>query len=130
LKKKKGLDNEAQALKKRTARHCWHNGSGESAFTQRYDVQNIEKDLFEYCKTTVFAEPQLVPSSICRIILMLTRLPWNTCRTFDQRPTRYPSASRLSQGERPTVRTARVFSALRGLTNAEIEKIKRYVINR
>ena len=53
--KKKGLNNEAEALL-----HELKNFLGVSSVTgvrllNRYDVENIDKDLFEYCKTAVFS---------------------------------------------------------------------------
>lgn len=59
VEKKQGLTAEADGL-----RHDIVNLLGITILTDlrlfnRYDVESIEKDLFEYCKTTVFSEPQL-----------------------------------------------------------------------
>lgn len=95
----------------------------------RYDVENIAKDLFEYAKKTVFSEPQLdtVSGNIDTsgaVAFAVEYLP----RTI--RPTRrfrrpvYPD---LSQGERPTVRTAKVYLLYGALSEKEVAAIKKYV---
>lgn len=58
VEKKKELANEAKALKKDIA-YLLGIKLNSLRIINRYDVENIEKDLFESCKMTVFAEPQL-----------------------------------------------------------------------
>ena len=56
---------------------------------------------------------------------------WNTCpASSTSAPTPPQSASQLiSQGERPLVRSARVYLLDGDLTGAQVEEIKKYVIN-
>ena len=97
----------------------------------RYDVENIDKELFEYAKTTVFSEPQLDAVSDDfdaegAYVFAVEYLPGQ----FDQRAD---SASQciqiISKGDRPTVRTAKVYILYGALTERDISEIKHYVIN-
>ena len=98
----------------------------------RYDVENITAELFERCKFTVFAEPQL--DSIAD---ELTEIEGCTVFAVEYLPGQYDqradSASQciqiVSQGDRPIVKTAKVFILKGKLTAFELESIKSYVIN-
>ena len=98
----------------------------------RYDVENISAELFERCKYTVFAEPQIDTVSD-----MLENAENCTVFAVEYLPGQYDqradSASQciqiVSQGNRPTVRTAKVFILKGSLTDTDIETIKNYVIN-
>ena len=57
--KKQGLTAEADALKHDVVNLLGIENLTDLRLLNRYDVENIEKELFEYCKTTVFSEPQL-----------------------------------------------------------------------
>ena len=98
----------------------------------RYDVENIDAGLFHRCKTTVFSEPQLdiVTSRLTDIegctVFAVEYLPGQ----FDQRADSAAQCIQIvSQGERPVVRTAKVYIMFGTFTEAEVEAIKRYVIN-
>ncbi|MGI6150795.1 MAG: phosphoribosylformylglycinamidine synthase [Christensenellales bacterium] len=96
----------------------------------RYDVQGIDEDLFETCKKTVFSEPQLddVVEELdeTAFVFAVEYLPGQ----FDQRADSAAQCIQLiSRGERPIVRTAKVFVIDGDLTEADIEKIKYHVIN-
>ena len=59
VEKKPGLDNEAQALLNE-ARSLLGIGSLERVrLLNRYDAEEIGKELFDYAVRTVFSEPQL-----------------------------------------------------------------------
>ncbi|MBO4724961.1 MAG: phosphoribosylformylglycinamidine synthase, partial [Firmicutes bacterium] len=105
----------------------------------RYDVENIEEELFERAANTVFSEPQLdmtgrdiedFTKGDGKLTVFATEyLPGQ----FDQRADSAAQCIQIiSQGERPTVRTAKVY-ILEGekgkLSDAETETIKKYVIN-
>ena len=97
----------------------------------RYDVENIAKDLFEYAKKTVFSEPQLdtVSGDIDTsgaVAFAVEYLPGQ----FDQRADSAAQCIQIiSQGERPTVRTAKVYLLYGALSEKEVAAIKKYVIN-
>ena len=79
----------------------------------RYDVEGIEESLFEYAKTTVFSEPpvdvctETVDLSDADVVFAVEALPGQ----FDQRADSAAQCIQLlSQGERPTVRSAKVYA--------------------
>ena len=59
VEKKKGLDNEARSLKNELVSLLGIAGLEKVRVLNRYDIENIEKELFEYSKGTVLSEPQL-----------------------------------------------------------------------
>ena len=97
----------------------------------RYDVENLDAALFEQAKTTVFSEPQTdrVSESFDpagAAVFAVEYLPGQ----FDQRADSAAQCIQiLSQGERPLVRTARVYLLEGDLRDDEIAQIKKYVIN-
>ena len=130
VEKKAGLDGEAKSLLSdlRTLLKL-ENIKGLRTFN-RYDVENIDKALFEYSVGTVFSEPQLdnvtytLPEG--KYVFAVEYLPGQ----YDQRAD---SASQciqiISCGERPVVRTAKVYVLDGELTDADIAAVKKYVIN-
>ena len=96
----------------------------------RYDVENLDPELFEYAKKTVFSEPQvdLVYDTLEAdgAVFAVEYLPGQ----FDQRADSAAQCIQiLSRGERPAVRTAKVYVLSGALTDAELETVKHYVIN-
>ena len=59
VEKKPELANEANGLRKEINDLLGIKSLENLRILNRYDVENIEKDLFEYCTKTVFSEPQL-----------------------------------------------------------------------
>ncbi len=98
----------------------------------RYDVEGIDEALFTRCQPIVFSEPQLdtvsdtLPKQDGETVFAVEFLPGQ----FDQRAASCEECIQLvSQGERPTVRSARVFLLAGAPTEDELERIKRHVIN-
>ena len=97
----------------------------------RYDVENIEENLFDYCKKTVFSEPQLdiVTTELEEdgaYVFAVEYLPGQ----FDQRADSAAQCIQIiSEGERPVVRTAKVYRLYGNLSEEDIARIKKYVIN-
>lgn len=96
----------------------------------RYDVEGLSKQQFEAAIPTVFSEPQLdlvytaLPES--DNIFAVEYLPGQ----FDQRAASASECVQLiTQGERPTVRTAKVFLLSGKISAAELNAIEKYVIN-
>ena len=132
VEKKKEFMHEATALLN-DARSLLSIDSLENVrIINRYDVENIDKALFEYAKKTVFSEPQLdvvydtVPEDKNCVVFATEYLPGQ----FDQRAD---SASQciqiISKGNRPAVRTAKVYMLYGKLSEKQIAEIKKYVIN-
>ena len=96
----------------------------------RYDVENITPELFEYSVRTILSEPQLdtvtdrLPEG--GVVFAVEYLPGQ----FDQRADSAAQCIQiLSQGERPLVRSARVYQMLGTLSSEEVAAIKKYLIN-
>ncbi len=131
VEKKEGLQNEAKSLKSEINELLQIKGLSNLRILNRYDVENIDKDLFDYCKTTVFSEPQLddiydaldVDSDY---VFAVEFLPGQ----FDQRANSASECIQLiSKSERPDVKSAKVYLLYGDLTEKDFEEIKKYVIN-
>ena len=59
VEKKKELAHEASALKNDIVSLLQIKSLSDLRIINRYDVENIEEELFNYCVKTVFSEPQL-----------------------------------------------------------------------
>ena len=132
VEKRQGLTHEADALKNDISSFLGINGVSGVRFLNRYDAENITPELFEYAKTTVFSEPQVdITYDTLNVnegdtVFAVEYLPGQ----YDQRAD---SASQciqiISQGNRPLIRTAKVYILSGNITEEELEKIKKYVIN-
>ena len=97
----------------------------------RYDVENIDATLFEKAVRTIFSEPQLdiVTDAVDAkggVTFAVEPLPGQ----FDQRADSAAQCIQLqSQGERPTVRSAKVYVLSGKLSDKDVEAVKKYVIN-
>ncbi len=132
VEKKKALAHEANSLKGDIKSFLSIGSVEDVRIINRYDVENITEELFDYCKKTVFSEPQLddvydsfTPSED-EVVFAVEYLPGQ----FDQRANSAAECIQLiSQGDRPTVKTAKVYVLTGKLSESEIEEIKKYVIN-
>ena len=131
VEKKAGFDHEAQSLTKEV-RDILEIGSVKNIrVINRYDVEDIEKELFDYSVKTVFSEPQMdnATSSIeseGAKVFAVEYLPGQ----FDQRADSASQCIQLiSQKNRPLVRTAKVYCVYGDVTEAEFNQIKKHVIN-
>ena len=132
VEKKEGLAHEATSLKNEINTLLQITSLKDLRLLNRYDVENIEKDLFDYTVGTVFSEPQLdtvtaeLETKDGDKVFAVEYLPGQ----FDQRADSAAQCIQIiSQGERPLVRTARIYVMQGDMTDAEIEAIKKYVIN-
>ncbi len=131
VEKKKELAHEAKALFSDATSLLGISNLKGVRVINRYDAENISEELFEYAKGTVFSEPQLdiVTDGIDAnggYVFAVEFLPGQ----FDQRADSAAQCIQIiSQGERPLIRTAKVYVLEGNLTEADIEEIKKYVIN-
>ncbi len=95
-----------------------------------YDVEGLDKELFDRCRYTIFSEPQVddtyegLPEA--QHILAVEYLPGQ----YDQRADSCAQCIQLmSQQQRPRVRTARVYLLSGDLSREDIEAIRSYLIN-
>ena len=131
VEKKEGLDNEARALCGELAAVSGAEGVKSVRVLNRYDVEGISEELFREAVRTVFSEPQLDET--------YAQLPETDGATFaveylpGQFDQRADSAAQciqiLSCGERPTIRTAKVYLLGGKVTEKTVEAVKKYVIN-
>ena len=130
VEKKKELAHEAKELLQEVRELLRIRSLRGVRILNRYDVEHIDPELFQSCIKTVFSEPQLdivsdtLPTE--GVIFAVEYLPGQ----FDQRAdTAAQCIQIISQGERPTVRTAKVYVLEGRLTENEIRTIQSHVIN-
>ena len=131
VEKKEGLTHEANALFADAKGLLGVVGLEKVRVLNRYDAENISEELFSYAIKTVFSEPQLdITYSEVQFdgarIFAVEPLPGQ----FDQRAD---SASQciqiISQGDRPTVKTAKIYALYGDISEEDFAKIKKHVIN-
>lgn len=131
VEKKKELRNEARGLLKDINGLLQISSVKDVRVINRYDVDNIEKELFDYAVGTVFSEPQLDVTytdleNDGAEMFAVEFLPGQ----FDQRADSAAQCIQIiSQGERPRVRTAKVYMLYGNITAEELAEIKKYVVN-
>ena len=131
VEKKKELAHEANALLNDARTLLGINNLENVRIINRYDAENISEELFEKAKNTVFSEPQLdiVTDDISyenAYVFAVEYLPVQ----FDQRADSAAQCIQIiSQGDRPLIRTAKVYVLEGKLTDSDIAEIKKYVIN-
>lgn len=129
--KKKDTSVEAKALLSNINTLLQIKGVTNVRIVNRYDVENITPELFDYAVKTVFSEPQLDITYACMqddgaAVFAVEYLPGQ----FDQRADSAAQCIQLiSKGERPLIRTAKVYMLYGNITSFEIDAIKKYVIN-
>ena len=130
VEKKQGQTHEADSLL-REIRDFLQIGTLKGVrVLNRYDAENMEESLFSYAVNTVFSEPQVdrvsyeVPTG--DTVFAVEPLPGQ----YDQRADSAAQCIQIiSQGNRPTIRTAKVYVLEGSLTGDEIAAIKKHVIN-
>ncbi|NEG54280.1 phosphoribosylformylglycinamidine synthase [Bifidobacterium platyrrhinorum] len=132
VEKKPGFDVEALQLAGELKTILGIAGLKSVRIVNRYDVEGISAELFAQATPTVFSEPQVddvtndLPDFGAAKVFATEFLPGQ----FDQRADSASECIQLiSQGERPTVRSAKLYALEGDLTEADVEAIKRYVIN-
>ena len=132
VEKKPGFDVEAQQLGTELKTILGIDGLRKVRIVNRYDVEGISQELFEQATPTVFSEPQVddasadLPDFGDATVFATEFLPGQ----FDQRADSAAECIQLiSQGERPTVRSAKVYALEGTLSEADVAAIKHYVIN-
>ena len=131
VEKKPGLAGEAASLKNDLQTLLGIASLEDLRLFNRYDAENITPELFSYACRTVFSEPQVdntydeldLPGAS---VFAVEYLPGQ----FDQRADSAAQCIQIiSQGDRPLIRSAKVYALYGSLTETEIREIKKYVIN-
>ena len=130
VEKKEELANEAHALLSDLKKLLGILSLTSVRILNRYDAENISEELFREAVRTVFSEPQLDRVSDSAPtgdhVFAVEYLPGQ----FDQRADSAAQCIQIiSCGERPLIRTARVYVLNGNLTEAEVAAVKKYVIN-
>ena len=131
VEKKQGLDSEAQGLCSELREFLGIGSLRRVRVFNRYDVGNISGELFRYAVERVFSEPQLddtydMPDTGDACVFATEYLPGQ----FDQRADSAAQCIQIiSMGERPAVKSAKVYALYGDISAEDVEKIKRYVIN-
>ena len=130
VEKKPGQTHEADSLLRQVQEFLQIKNLKSVRVINRYDVENIAPELFENAVRNVFSEPQVdnvyTELKTQGVVFAVEPLPGQ----FDQRADSAAQCIQiLSQGERPLVRTAKVYVLEGALTDAEVAAIRKHVIN-
>ena len=130
--KKKGNDIEASNMLNDLKENVGIKGIEELRIINRYDAQGLSEDEFKAAVNGVFSEPNLDN------VYFELKLDdeWKYFATeflpgqYDQRADSAAQCIQLlTAGERPEVASAKVIAVKGDITDAELDKIKAYVIN-
>ena len=122
VEKKPGLDNEARELLNDATSLLGIRGLEKVRLLNRYDAEDMDPELFRRAVNTVFSEPQLDIATEDvdtdgAAVFAVEYLPGQ----FDQRADSAAQCIQfISQGERPLIRSAKVYILYGTLTEAEI----------
>ena len=131
VEKKKGLAHEAESLLNELTTLVGIKNLKSVRILNRYDVENITEELFNRSINTVFSEPQLDvaskdPNFENERVFAVEYLPGQ----FDQRADSAAQCIQImSLGERPIIRSAKIYALGGDLTDEDVETVKKYVIN-
>ncbi len=131
VEKKDGLAHEAHSLCSELRNLLGMENVTSVRILNRYDAENITREIFDEAVSSVFSEPQLdiVASELDArggLVFAVEYLPGQ----FDQRADSAAQCIQImSCGERPTIRTAKVYVINGNIGSDELAAIKKYVIN-
>ena len=132
VEKRAELAHEANALQSELKNLLGISTLSSVRILNRYDAENITPELFEEAVRSVFSEPQLdittpdLPVRAGETVFATEYLPGQ----FDQRADSAAQCIQIiSQGERPIIRTAKVYLLGGDLSEDQLAEIKKYVIN-
>ena len=132
VEKKKEFDNESKKLKKEIVDFLGIKSLKSIRVINRYDAEGLEEELFVKAIKTVFSEPQVdnvfwdLSAKADEYVFAVEFLPGQ----FDQRASSAAECIQLiSKGERPEIRSARVYVLSGNLKPSEIAAIKEHLIN-
>ncbi len=131
VEKKPGFDQEAASLARELRDTLGVKALAGLRLLNRYDAENISAELFSQAVKTVFSEPQVdnaceEPDLEGAFVFAVEYLPGQ----FDQRADSAAQCIQIiSQGERPLIRSARVYALYGALSPQDTERIQKYVVN-
>ena len=131
VEKKEELKNEARALKSEVNEFLNISSLTDVRILNVYDAENISKELFDKSIDTVFSEPQLDvvtfdPDFKGGRVFAVEYLPGQ----FDQRADSAAQCIQIiSCGDRPIVKTSKIYVLYGDISDKEFSDIKKFVIN-
>ena len=132
VEKKKGFDVEAKSVCSELKTFLGIKSVESVRVINRYDVEKVSKELFSSVINTVLSEPQVDTAEPTLnvqetdFVFAVEFLPGQ----FDQRADSAAQCIQLiSQGEKPLVKTAKIYVISGKLSAEEKEKIKKFTIN-
>ena len=131
VEKKPGFDQEAASLARELRDTLGVKALAGLRLLNRYDAENISAELFSQAVKTVFSEPQVdnaceEPDLEGAFVFAVEYLPGQ----FDQRADSAAQCIQIiSQGERPLIRSTRVYALYGALSPQDTERIQKYVVN-
>ena len=133
VQKKPGFDVEAKGILKDLQENLQIKGLSSVVVLNRYDVSNVDDETYRKAKTTIFSEPQVdkyldetyeFPEK--DKVFAVEYLPGQ----FDQRANSLEECLQIiSEGERPKAKSAKVYILQGNISEEEVEKAKKYLIN-
>ena len=125
VEKKNGMSSEAEALTEELNSFLGVKGLRKLRLLNRYDVENVDSELFRKLVGTVFSEPQAdvtyyeLPTSDA--VFAVEYLPGQ----FDQRASSAAECAELvALCPRPVIKTAKIYALYGELTEEDVQKIK------
>ncbi|MFA6948307.1 MAG: phosphoribosylformylglycinamidine synthase [Eubacteriales bacterium] len=132
VERRAGFENDARGVYADLRENLLVSGLSGVRMIYRYDVQGISEDALKTAEVTIFSEPQSdtvsheFKSDENERVFAVEYLPGQ----FDQRADSCAQCIQiLTRGERPCVRTAKIYVLSGDISDEEFEKIKKYLIN-
>lgn len=132
VEKRKGFNSSAKELFHSLKENLKLETLKEVRILNRYDIEMIEEKLFKESKNIIFSEPNIdilynekFPINDDEIAFGVEYIPGQ----YDQRSDSAVQAIKiLDEDSNPIINTAKII-VLKGISNDEIDKVKRYIIN-
>ena len=133
VQKKPGFDVEAKGILKDLKENLQIKELTNVIVLNRYDVSNVDDETYRKAKKTIFSEPQVdryydetYEFSEKDKVFAVEYLPGQ----FDQRANSLEECLQIiSEGERPKAKSAKVYILQGNISDEEVEKVKKYLIN-
>ena len=132
VEKKKGFDVEARSILEDLRENLSLDGLSEVRLINRYDVEGISDEEYNKARGLIFSEPPVDEAYDEKIeinegkVFAVEFLPGQ----FDQRAASAEECiSILTEKERPRVRSAKVYVLIGDISESDVDRVKKYVIN-
>lgn len=132
VEKKRGFDVEAQSVLEDLKENLSLGGLTDVRIINRYDVEGISDEEYQKARNLIFSEPPVDNAYDEEVainegkVFAVEYLPGQ----FDQRAASAEECiSILTEKDRPRVRSAKVYVLIGNVSDADMERVKTYVIN-